>query len=142
MLYPRLVAALLGALATHSTLASPLENRPLASKREIPHTHIVHERQLPHWSRTWERTSNVDKSMILPMRIGLRQVNLDEGHNLLMDRSDPESANFGKRMTTEEIHDFFAPPKESVEAVRDWLVDGGINVTRITQSVNKQVREK
>lgn len=79
--------------------------------------------------------------MILPVRIGLRQVNLEEGHNLLMDRSNPQSANFGKRMTTEEVIDFFAPPEESVEVVRDWLVAGGINVTRITQSVNKQVRK-
>lgn len=77
--------------------------------------------------------------MILPLRIGLRQVKLDEGHNLLMDRSDPQSSNFGKRMTAEEVIDFFAPPKESVEIVRDWLVAGGIDVTRITQSVNKQV---
>lgn len=139
MLYLRLVAALLSALAIHSATASPLETRPLASKREIPHTHVLHERQLPHWSRTWEKKSNVEKSMILPLRIGLRQVKLDEGHNLLMDRSDPQSSNFGKRMTAEEVIDFFAPPKESVEIVRDWLVAGGIDVTRITQSVNKQV---
>lgn len=64
---------------------------------------------------------------------------MQEGHHLLMDRSNPKSANFGKRMTPEEVVDFFAPPRESVEAVRDWLVAGGIDVGRITQSVNKQV---
>lgn len=73
------------------------------------------------------------------MRIGLRQINLQEGHDLLMDRSDPKSDNFGKRMNAREVIDFFAPPRESVEVVRDWLVAEGINATRITQSINKQV---
>ena len=44
-------------------------------------------------------------------------------------------------MTSREVIDFFAPPKESVEVVRDWLVAAGIDSKRITQSVNKQVRE-
>ncbi|CAN8096667.1 unnamed protein product [Discula destructiva] len=119
-------------------MASPLDNGRLPGKREIPDTHVLHERQLPHWSRIWERRSNVHKSTILPMRIGLRQVNIEEGHNLLMDRSDPNSANFGQRMDARQVIDFFAPPRESVEAVRDWLVAGGIDVGRISQSVNKQ----
>lgn len=140
-MYHQLITALLGALATHSALASPLaQGGHPKSKREIPSSHVLHERQLPHWSRTWEKKSSVRKSTLLPMRVGLRQVQLDEGHKLLMDRSDPKSANFGKRMDAREVIGFFAPPNESVEVVRDWLVAGGINVTRITQSANKQVR--
>lgn len=42
-------------------------------------------------------------------------------------------------MSALEVIEFFAPPKEAVEVVRDWLVAGGISVTRISQSVNKQV---
>lgn len=142
MLYQQLVAALLGALATApSTLASPLGNSQVTgTKREIPSTHVLHERQLPHWSSTWVRKHPVEKSAVLPMRIGLRQVKQKEGHNLLMDRSNPRSANFGKHMSAREVIDFFAPSRESVEAVRDWLVAGGINATKISQSVNKQVR--
>lgn len=140
MLYQQTIPILLGALAASSALASPLDGGRLVTKRDVPSSHILHERQLPHWSRTWEKKSKVKKSALLPMRIGLQQPNLQEGHDLLMDRSDPESPNFGKRMDPREVIDFFAPPKESVEVVRDWLVAGGINVTRITQSVNKQVR--
>lgn len=142
MLFQQLMPALLGALVTSSALASPLNGNGIQlvhPKREVPNSHILHERQLPHWSRTWEKKSRVKRSTLLPMRIGLRQTNLQEGHDLLMDRSDPESPNFGKRMSPREVIDFFAPPKESVEVVRDWLVEGGINVTRISQSVNKQV---
>lgn len=141
MLCQNLITALLGAMAAHTALASPVVERGsvVISKREVPDTHVLHERQLPHWSRTWQKKSKVPKSRLLPVRIGLRQVNMEEGHNLLMDRSNPDSPNFGKRMSAEEVIEFFAPPVESVEVVRDWLVDGGINVTRITQSVNKQV---
>lgn len=137
MLYQRLISAFVGALATSSALASPVSSGYV--KRDVPGSHVLHERQLPHWSRTWEKKSKVKRSTVLPMRIGLRQVNLQEGHDLLMERSNPRSENFGKRMSTLEVIDFFAPPKESVEVVRDWLVTGGINVTRITQSTNKQV---
>lgn len=43
-------------------------------------------------------------------------------------------------MTSQEVIDFFAPPRESVEAVRNWLVAGGIEASRISLSANKQVR--
>ncbi|KAI3400610.1 hypothetical protein diail_2322 [Diaporthe ilicicola] len=143
MLYKQLVAtALCGAAAIDSALASPLDGGRLLSKREVPSTHVRHERQMPHWSRTWDRKQKVKKSAVLPMRIGLRQpdAKLQEGHDLLMERSNPLSPYYGQRMTPREVIDFFAPPKETVEAVRDWLVAGGIDVTRISQSVNKQVR--
>ncbi|KAJ4416113.1 hypothetical protein N0V82_006957 [Gnomoniopsis sp. IMI 355080] len=138
MLYQQVIPILLGALTASSALASPLGGGLSVTKRDVPRSHVLHERQLPHWSRTWEKKSKVKKSALLPMRIGLRQNNLQEGHDLLMDRSNPESPNFGQRMDPREVIEFFAPPKESVEVVRDWLVAGGINVTHITQSVNKQ----
>lgn len=96
---------------------------------------------MPHWSWTWERKQKVKKSTVLPMRIGLRQLEdkLQEGRDLLMERSNPSSPYYGQSMSAREVIDFFAPPKESVEVVRDWLVAGGIDVSRISQSVNKQV---
>ncbi|KAJ0109613.1 hypothetical protein J7T55_014175 [Diaporthe amygdali] len=141
MLYKQLVAAAFcGAAAIDSALASPFDGGRLLSKREVPSTHIRHERQMPHWARTWEKKQKVKKSAVLPMRIGLRQAEakLQEGRDLLMERSNPLSPYYGQRMTPREVIDFFAPPKESVEVVRDWLVASGINVTRISQSVNKQ----
>lgn len=142
MLYKQLVAAALcGAAAIDSVLASPFDGGRLLSTRDVPSTHVRHERQMPHWSWTWEKKQKVKKSAVLPMRIGLRQPEdkLQEGRDLLMERSNPSSPYYGQSMTAREVIDFFAPPKESVKVVRDWLVAGGINVTRISQSVNKQV---
>lgn len=142
MLYKQLVAAALcGAAAIDSAVASPFDSGRLLSRRDVPSTHVRHERQMPHWSWTWEKKQKVKKSTVLPMRIGLRQpeTKLQEGRALLAERSNPMSPYYGQSMTPREVIDFFAPPKESVEVVRDWLVAGGIDVTRISQSVNKQV---
>lgn len=45
--------------------------------------HVVHERREAQL-QTWEKRSPVDPSKKLPMRIGLKQRNLDKGHDLLM----------------------------------------------------------
>jgi tripeptidyl-peptidase I len=42
-------------------------------------------------------------------------------------------------MAAEEVIDFFAPHQDSVDAVMNWLVEGGIARERIGLSVNKQV---
>jgi len=142
MLYKEFVAAaLFSAAAIDSALATPFDAGRLLSKRDVPSTHVRHERQMPHWSWTWERKQKVKKSTVLPMRIGLRQLEdkLQEGRDLLMERSNPSSPYYGQSMSAREVIDFFAPPKESVEVVRDWLAAGGIDATRLSQSVNKQV---
>jgi tripeptidyl-peptidase-1 len=72
------------------------------------------------------------------MRIGLFGDNMDMGHGLLMDISDPDSKNYGKYYSAEEVYDLFAPPKHSVDAVRGWLEKAGIEAGRVSQSTNKQ----
>ena len=42
-------------------------------------------------------------------------------------------------MTAEEVIEYFAPTRSSVDAVIGWLVDAGVAPTRISQSANKQV---
>lgn len=86
MLLESLVAALIAGLALE-TIAGPLsaEYPGAGIRREIPSSHTLHERHLPHWSREWTKRSKVPKSQILPMRIGLKQRNLEAGHDVLMD---------------------------------------------------------
>jgi tripeptidyl-peptidase-1 len=54
-------------------------------KREVPSTHVVHERQMEHWALSWVKKRKVRDSALLPMRIGLKQSNLDHGRDLLME---------------------------------------------------------
>jgi hypothetical protein len=47
--------------------------------------YVEHEHQTLHISHLWEIQSKAHKDMIVPIRIGLTQSNLDKGHNLLME---------------------------------------------------------
>lgn len=49
-----------------------------------PEGYVVHERRdtIP---RYWTASKRLDKRTTLPVRIGLTQTNLDDGHDLLMD---------------------------------------------------------
>ena len=47
-------------------------------------THVIHERRL-EVPRNWERKHRLDPDVVLPMRIGLTQSNLQKGDHLLME---------------------------------------------------------
>jgi tripeptidyl-peptidase I len=57
---------------------------------------------------------------------------------LTASSSHPDSANYGKHLTAAETTDLFAPSKETVKTVWDWLVSSGIEPHRLSQSRNKQ----
>ncbi|KUI69579.1 Tripeptidyl-peptidase sed1 [Cytospora mali] len=116
----------------------PLERDALPVRREIPATHVLHERHLSPISQRWTKKEKVSPEATLPMRIGLKQSNLQAGHDKLMELSNPDSSIYGQHMTAEEVVDFFAPQQASVDIIIDWLVSSGISRDRIGQSVNKQ----
>ncbi|PSR88695.1 putative Tripeptidyl-peptidase sed1 [Coniella lustricola] len=122
------------AAATPLSVPSTTESR----KRDVPETHVLHERHQPTLQNKWVKRAKLEKDMVLPMRIGLRQSNLDAGHERLMEISNPRSSEYGNHMTAEEVIDFFAPSEESIGAVMNWLTESGIDAKRIGLSVNKQ----
>ncbi|KAK8075930.1 hypothetical protein PG994_003202 [Apiospora phragmitis] len=140
-----LIQSLVTALATGlilETVANPVvvqrRSPPSLKKREVPATHNLHERHVPRLGQHWTKRAKVHSRAILPMRIGLKQSNLDAGHDRLMDISNPQSANYGKHMSSEEVINFFAPQQSTADAVTDWVVASGISRDRVTQSANKQ----
>ena len=107
-----------------------------ATSIAIPHPapHAVHEARLslpPFWSKS---DGNLNQDGKLPMRIGLKQSNLEKGHDILMDISSPYSSNYGKHYSREEVIDMFAPSEETVTAVKTWLIESGIDEARIKKS--------
>ncbi|GBE84894.1 Aorsin [Sparassis crispa] len=94
---------------------------------------VVHEsrRSLPHGLAAVRR-ANPD--VVLPFRVGLAQSNLETLDAYLMDVSHPESPNYGKHWNAGKIAQTFRPSKESVDTVRAWLVDGGIDAQRVKLS--------
>lgn len=118
------LAYLAACLLLSSGFAAPLED------------HAIHERRSLS-PRGWQKGDAVPADMILPMRIGLLQNNIDTGPDLLMELSDPRSAKYGQHYTAHEVIDLFAPRQETVDAVRSWLQASGIETGRISQSANK-----
>jgi tripeptidyl-peptidase-1 len=55
-----------------------------AQSAAVPNSHVVHEKREVTSSR-WVKREKLAPSDILPMRIGLKQRNLDRGHEFLMD---------------------------------------------------------
>lgn len=91
MLIQSLVAALTTGLVLEAA-ANPMavqRGRSPSSlslkKREVPATHNLHERHVPRLGRQWTKRAKVHSRTMLPMRIGLKQSNLDAGHDRLME---------------------------------------------------------
>ena len=86
MLLQSLVAALASSLVLEA-MAGPLSTEYAGSrmKREVPASHSLHERHLPRIEHMWSKKAKVVDTEILPMRIGLKQCNLEAGHDKLMD---------------------------------------------------------
>ena len=68
------------------------------------------------------------------MRIALNQPNLHKADEFLMDVSHPDSPNFGKHWTAKQVAETFAPSKQSVEAVIEWLQSSGIPTEQIAKT--------
>ena len=105
-----------------SAFAAPTSNHVLHEKRET---------RLPH-----VRT-RVDPDSIIPIRIALRQSNLESGYERMMGVSHPTSESYGKHLSAEEVHDIFAPSDDTVQIVKDWLLDSGLGEADIRHYDNK-----
>ncbi|THW17881.1 aorsin [Aureobasidium pullulans] len=112
----------------------------VAAAKPVPETHVVHEkRDVAHRFTTsrWVKRDRLEKDTVLPVRVGLKQQNLHNGAEWLMDVSHPQSPNFGRHWTQDEVIAKFSPSNETLTTVRDWLVKNGISERRITHSDNK-----
>jgi len=117
---PAISALVVGAIAAPATPA----------KR-----HVIHEKRdsLP---MNWRRNAKLHPDSTLPVRIALTQSNLDKADEFLMDVSHPKSPNFGKHWTAKQVAEMFAPTKETVAAVADWLSENGVTEFSQSQSLN------
>jgi tripeptidyl-peptidase-1 len=83
------------------------------------------------------RRERVHPDSIVPIRIGLKQSNLEIGYERLMDVSHPSSKNYGNHLSAAEVHELFAPAEETVQAVKDWLILSGVDASSITDYENR-----
>lgn len=103
-------------------------------------TYVLHEKRSgePH---AWDKHSRTAKDHVLPVRIGLKQQNLDLAEEYINDVAHPDSPNYGKHWTPEQIAKTFEPAQEATDKTVDWLVSSGISVDRLRHSLGKQIFE-
>ncbi|KAK4541079.1 hypothetical protein LTR36_008304 [Oleoguttula mirabilis] len=101
--------------------------------------HIVHESRVSHASvaSRWRQNGRVEADAVIPVRIGLKQSNLEAGSDQLLAISHPNSEDYGKHLTPDEVDGLFAPSDDTVNAVRDWLISAGVDNRTIAHSDSK-----
>ena len=68
------------------------------------------------------------------MKIALTQSNMDKLEDFLMEVSHPTSEKFGSHWSAKQVAETFAPSRNTVDTVREWLESSGIAPERISQS--------
>jgi tripeptidyl-peptidase-1 len=96
---------------------------------------ILHERRsdIP---LKWKLARKHDASAVVPLRFALAQSNLEDLEEYLYDVSHPSSPNYGKHWSAGQVASTFAPSRQSVDAVRNWLLESGIESHRIKLSAS------
>ena len=107
-----------------------------ALSASTPSSFVLHEKRDSAPS-AWVKRSRAPLDTDMPVRLGIAQRNRELGHDYLMDVSDPNSPNFGKHWTPQQIADTFSPTEETLDAVREWLTQSGIDTERHITSPNR-----
>ncbi|KAF7800219.1 hypothetical protein EIP86_011466 [Pleurotus ostreatoroseus] len=98
------------------------------SPRFSPHVRHESRRALP---ASWTPLRRADSDLVLPLRIGLVQPQLDDIERMLLDVSDPESPNYGNHWSAAKIATTFRASPEAVNTVKEWLVTEGVHPSKI-----------
>ncbi|KAH7908104.1 peptidase S8/S53 domain-containing protein [Hygrophoropsis aurantiaca] len=96
----------------------------------------VHEKR-SHVPAGWALSRRHESGAVLPLRFALAQRNIDDIGTFLMEVSHPKSTAYGKHWSAGDVLKTFAPSDETIDAVRTWLIESGIDEERISVSSNK-----
>ncbi|CEJ87169.1 hypothetical protein VHEMI04326 [[Torrubiella] hemipterigena] len=82
----------------------------------------------------WASAGKADGATVVKAQIGIKQNNIKGLQEKLMDIANPESPNYGKWLSKEELAKFTAPAAADVDAVKAWLAANGI--TQVSMPTN------
>lgn len=119
-----MLGTLVGLLASIATAAGA---SPSLARR------VLHER-LDALPPRWSLHRRADPDAVLPLSIALRQGNIHNLDEHLLNLADPESPNYGQWWTPSQVVQAFQPSAETKEAVRAWLSADGIDPARVRMS--------
>lgn len=99
----------------------------------IPLDHVQHEKREAH-PLLPKSTEAVDGSATFVARIAMKQRNLEQGMDLLLAVSDPNSPRYGQHYTSDEAAELFAPDADSIDKVTQWLKEAGVDNVSVPKS--------
>ncbi|ATY65820.1 alkaline serine protease [Cordyceps militaris] len=79
----------------------------------------------------------VHGDLSVPVLIGMKQKNIENMMNYVLEVSDPTSAKYGQHYNQAQVDALFAPDDQAINSVKDWLVRSGIAARSINLSRNK-----
>jgi tripeptidyl-peptidase I len=97
---------------------------------------VLHEKR-NHVPAGWSHSHRLDGTAVLPLRFGLTQSNIQTIDEYIHDVADPDSPNYGKHWTAAEVAEKFAPSSDTIQTVRNWLLESGIPIERIRLTITK-----
>ncbi|EGO26352.1 hypothetical protein SERLADRAFT_463329 [Serpula lacrymans var. lacrymans S7.9] len=92
--------------------------------------YVLHEKRSSA-PQGWSRAGKHNSAAIIPLRFAIAQSNIENIGEYLYDISLPGSSNYGNHWTAAEIAAKFAPSHDSVDAIRSWLMQSGLEPERI-----------
>ncbi|KAG6211710.1 hypothetical protein E4U50_002108 [Claviceps purpurea] len=99
--------------------------------------HVLHEKRDENRPMRYIKREAANGDQTIPVRIALKQENIDQGMDLILKVSDPDSPDYGKHYTADQIINLFAPKQETIDAVKAWLVESGVPADSISLSKSR-----
>ncbi|KAI1314045.1 peptidase S8/S53 domain-containing protein [Xylaria venustula] len=98
--------------------------------------HVVHEKRIgipEHWTKV----SEASDGRPIDLRFALKQSNLERAEEYMREVSHPESENFGRFWTPQDVIRKFAPSEEALSDTVKWLLEMGVASNRIVPSAGR-----
>ncbi|KAM9960447.1 hypothetical protein ACTFIW_009588 [Dictyostelium discoideum] len=96
---------------------------------------VEHSKPISLNKKVWKITEieNIFSAQI-ELTFGIRQRNVIELEDFVWRVSDPNDSLYGSYKTFEEIKEWVKPLDESIDAVKNWLIENDINEFTVTKS--------
>lgn len=77
------------------------------------------------WIQKEDTQVNLDQN--LKLRIHLRNRNIEEFHQKVLDVSTPDHVSYGEHLSREGVNSFLAPSKNGFTAITEWIQAAGLS---------------
>lgn len=106
---------------------------PASVKRFIS---LEKDQNLEYWEEDgWKIKERVEPNKILELTFAVKQRNVNQLEKLLREVSNPESINYGKYSTVNDITELVSPSRKSLSIVKGWLAKHGVQFC--TETINR-----